>query len=247
MTALSVRDLRVSLGGRPVLTGVDLTVRPGLVHALLGPNGAGKTTLLRAIQGLVRISSGSIEHGGQIGYVPQRHDVAWDFPITAQQVVMTGLVGQIGFFRRPRVEHHRAVARALRRVRMAELRDRPIGEMSGGQRQRVMIARALALDPAVLLLDEPFTGLDMPTQELLTALFTDLAAEGTALLMTSHDLTHAMVTSDHVTLLNRTVIASDAPGRLRDEQTWMRAFEVSATSPLLAQLGLATRSKEPTC
>ncbi|MGQ4494488.1 anchored repeat-type ABC transporter ATP-binding subunit [Dermabacteraceae bacterium P13115] len=237
---LRVDGVRVSLGGRPVLEDVALEVAAGTVHGLLGPNGAGKTTLLRAIMGLIPVSAGKVALDGRVGYVPQRHDVAWDFPITAQEVVMTGLVRDIGFLRRPKPQHVRAVARALERVQMAHLRNRPIGEMSGGQRQRVLIARALAVDPSLLLLDEPFTGLDMPTQELLTELFKHLADEGTALVMTTHDLTHAMVVCDQITMLNRTVIASDAPEALRNPEIWMRTFQVTENSPLLKQVGALT-------
>ncbi len=237
--ALQVAGLGVALGGREVLRDVSLTLAAGRVHGLLGPNGAGKTTLFRAVMGLVRTSAGEIRTPGGVGYVPQRHDVVWDFPVTAQEVVMTGLTRDVGFLRLPGRRHVQAVADALDRVRMRDLRTRPIAEMSGGQRQRVMIARALARRPRLLLLDEPFTGLDMPTQELLTGLFEELADEGTTLLMSTHDLTHALVACDELTLLNRTVIASGTPSGLDDPEAWMRTFEVSAGSPLLKQVGLA--------
>ncbi|RRD45200.1 anchored repeat-type ABC transporter ATP-binding subunit [Tessaracoccus sp. OH4464_COT-324] len=237
-TALGITGLNVSLGGRQVLTDVSLRLTTGRIHGLLGPNGAGKTTLFRAIMRLIP-ASGAIETPGGVGYVPQRHDVMWDFPITAQEVVMTGLTKQIGWLRWPKRRHYEAVAEALGRVRMTDLRNRPISEMSGGQRQRVMIARALARRPQLLLLDEPFTGLDMPTQELLTALFRGLAEDGTTLFMSTHDLTHAMVVCDEVTLVNRRVVASGEPARLRDAEAWKRTFEVSDQSPLLKQVGLA--------
>lgn len=237
-STLSIRDVAVSLGGRPVLSDINLDVAAGGVHGLLGPNGAGKTTLFRAIMRLIPTTSGEIRTPGGVGYVPQRHDVMWDFPITAQEVVMTGLTRDIGFLRLPRRKHVQAVADALHRVRMTDLRSRPISEMSGGQRQRVMIARALARRPGLLLLDEPFTGLDMPTQELLTGLFAELAAEGTTLLMSTHDLTHAIVACDHLTLLNKTVIATGHPDALRQPELWMRTFEVSEHSPLLKQVGM---------
>lgn len=237
---LSGRDLVVRLGGRPVLDSVSVDVAPGRIHALLGPNGAGKTTLLRSLQGLVRRESGTVEATGVLGYVPQRHDIDWDFPVTAKDVVLLGLVRSLGMLRPPRRAHLEAVARALGRVRMTDLRDRPIGEMSGGQRQRVMIARALVRDPSVLLLDEPFTGLDMPSQELLSDLFRDLAASGCAVVMSTHDLTHALDIADDVTLLNRTVIASGPPSQLRDADAWQRTFEVGPRSPLLTQVGALT-------
>lgn len=235
--ALLAANLSVNLGGRRILRNVDLTVEPGSIHGLLGPNGAGKTTLLRAAMGLIPVATGRCQLGRGAGYVPQRHDVKWDFPITVEHVVMTGMVRRIGYLRRPRTAHVKAVARALHRVNMAHMRNRPIGELSGGQRQRVLIARALASDPGILLLDEPFTGLDMPTQELLTELFKRLAREGTALLLTTHDITHAMVVCDWITMLNGSVTASATPQQLREPDPWMRTFKVSVGSPLLHQVG----------
>lgn len=169
---LEVNQLSVQLGGRSVLQEVNLKLDQGQFMGLIGPNGAGKTTLLRAILGLVP-STGTITWQGQridrraIGYVPQRHAFAWDFPINVRQVVLSGLTGRLGWLRRPRPEHLEAADCALEQVSMSDLRSRPVEQLSGGQRQRVLVARALALKPQLLLLDEPFTGLDMPTQELL--------------------------------------------------------------------------------
>lgn len=245
--ALTVSDLSVQLGGRRVLNGVDLHLDIGEFAGLIGPNGAGKTTLLRSILGLIRTESGSVdvdgETGGQarskIGYVPQRHEFAWDFPITVEDAVMTGRIRRIGWLRRARVADFDAVAEALDRVHMDHLRQRPVGELSGGQRQRVLVARALALRPRLLLLDEPFTGLDMPTQELLMDLFRELATEDKAVLMTTHDLVGAMHECSRLCLLNRTIIADGRPSELTDPLTWMRAFNIKATNPLLKTLGVS--------
>ena len=237
---LAADGIDVILGGRHVLHDVSIRVDTGRIHTLLGPNGAGKTTLVRTLLGLQRAAAGTVRTDGRIGYVPQRTDMDWDFPVTAQDVVLLGLVRGISRLRGPRPEHYRAVAKALTTVRLADLRDRPVGEMSGGQRQRVLIARALAQDPSALVLDEPFTGLDMPSQELLSDLFRDLAREGRAVLMSTHDLTHALDIADRVTLLNRTVIADGAPHDLRRSEPWMRTFAVSARSPLLRQVGALT-------
>ncbi|SOE02233.1 anchored repeat-type ABC transporter ATP-binding subunit [Blastococcus haudaquaticus] len=247
MTVLQVEDVSVALGGRTVLRDVDLSVEAGEFVGLIGPNGAGKTTLLRTVLALVRPSAGSVLVQGRrarpgapgVGYVPQRHEFAWDFPISIEQTVMTGLVGRQGLFRRPSASDWRLVADALDRVGMAHLRTRPVGELSGGQRQRVLVARALALHPSVLLLDEPFTGLDMPTQELLSDLFTRLAGEGTAVLMTTHDLLEALARCGRLVLLNRTVVADAPPDRLRDPELWVRTFGLSERSPLLAFLTAA--------
>jgi manganese/iron transport system ATP-binding protein len=241
---LEVVDLSVELGGRPVLTDVNLTVEKGELVGLVGPNGAGKTTLLRTLVGLLRPRGGRVLVGdepvrrgrAEVGYVPQRHDFAWDFPVSVENVVMTGRTGRLGLFRRPGVADWEAVAEALDLVRMTGLRTRPVGQLSGGQRQRVLVARALALRPAVLLLDEPFTGLDMPTQELLSDLVLSLAREARAVLMTTHDLPAALHTCDRLALLNRTVIAVGAPDQLREERLWMDTFGISEHNPLLKLL-----------
>ena len=240
--ALAVDNLSVELGGRPVLVSTDLDVDCGELVGLIGPNGAGKTTLLRTVLGLLRPAAGQVTVGGRtarpgrtpVGYVPQRHEFAWEFPISVADVVMTGLTGRLGLLRRPGSPEWEAVADALDRVRMTDLADRPVGQLSGGQRQRVLVARALALRPSLLLLDEPFTGLDMPTQELLSVLFTDLAREGRAVLMTTHDLASALYTCDRIALLNRTVIATGSPAELAsDPDVWMATFGVGPGSALL--------------
>ncbi|SJM68160.1 Zinc ABC transporter, ATP-binding protein ZnuC [Gulosibacter sp. 10] len=237
---LEIRDVSVQLGGRRVLQGVDFAVAPREFVGLIGPNGAGKTTLMRAALGLIPVESGTIDRGRRLpGYVPQRHEFVWDFPISVEDAVLSGLTRSIGWFRRPRAKHFEAVADALERVEMSGLARRPVGELSGGQRQRVLVARALALDPALLLLDEPFTGLDMPTQELLGELFADLAREGQAVVMTTHDLAGAMHLCSRLCLLNRTVIADDRPSRLRDPELWMRTFSIGRDNPLLSSLGMA--------
>jgi manganese/iron transport system ATP-binding protein len=246
--ALAIENVSVELGGRRVLTGTALTVDRGELVGLIGPNGAGKTTLLRVILGVLAPSTGRVLVEGRIskpgrmpiGYVPQRHEFAWEFPMSVANVVMTGLTGRLGLFRRPGVTQWEAVADALERVRMTDLADRPVGQLSGGQRQRVLVARALAAQPAVLLLDEPFTGLDMPTQELLSALFADLAREGRAVLMTTHDLLSALDGCDRIALLNRTIIATGTPARLAADPTlWMTTFGVGANSALLRILKAA--------
>lgn len=242
MTVLTASHLSVALGGREVLQGVSLRVNAGELYGIVGPNGAGKTTLLRAILGLIAYR-GEVHTAGGIGYVPQRHDVAWDYPITVERMVMTGRVRHIGWLRQPRLADHRAVAAALRRVKLADLADRPIGELSGGQRQRVMIARALSTNPSILLLDEPFTGLDMPTQELLTDLFHELTGDGTAIMMTTHDLPAAMAACDTIAMVAGTIIAHGSPRDLSDPEIWMRTFAVSENSPLLAALGLRQRQE----
>ncbi|GIE31909.1 anchored repeat-type ABC transporter ATP-binding subunit [Actinoplanes italicus] len=234
--ALEMTGVCADLGGRPVLRDIDLRVEAGEFAALLGPNGAGKTTLMRAALGLVPLRAGTVTTTGA-GYVPQRHEFTWDFPASVEEAVLSGLVRRIGLFRRPRVEHWRAAWDALDRVHLADLRKRPVGELSGGQRQRVLVARALVLSPPVLLLDEPFTGLDMPAQETLTDLFRGIATER-AVLMATHDLAAAAYTCDRLVLLNRTVIADGRPGALDDPAIWMKTFDVGPGSHLLKALSL---------
>jgi manganese/iron transport system ATP-binding protein len=237
---LTLASVSVELGGRLALRDVDLAVNEGELVGMIGPNGAGKTTLLRAVLGLLPCRSGTIDTGGQrIGYVPQRHEFVWDFPIDVAKTVLTGRTRQIGWLRRPGRADREAVEAALERVGMTELRNRPIGELSGGQRQRVLVARALAVEPRLLLLDEPFTGLDVPTQEVLTALFRELRDEGRAVLMTTHDLPAAAELCTRLCLLNETVIAEGPPDELRDPAIWLRAFGVARSEQLLHSLGVA--------
>ena len=247
MTTLTVSGVTVDLGRRGVLEDVTFTVEPGELVGLIGPNGAGKTTLLRAVLGLVPMTKGSAAVAGRpvrsdrsrIGYVPQRHQFAWEFPISVESAVMTGLTGRLGLLRWPRQAAWRAVLAAIERVGLWELRRVPVGELSGGQRQRVLVARALALEPAVLLLDEPFNGLDMTTQRVLGALFDEFAAEGRCVLMSTHDILGAFDRCSRLLLLNRVLVADAPPERLRSPEPWQRTFGVDAGSPLLRVLAVA--------
>lgn len=244
MSTLVVRDLTVRLGTVDVVQDVSFALESGELATLVGPNGAGKTTLLRAVVDLIPHRTGTVSLDGVrlrrrlgvIGYVPQRTEFSWDYPVSVEQVVMTGLTGRLGLLRQPSAEDWRSVAAALERVRMTELRRRPVGQLSGGQRQRVLVARALVLGAPVLLLDEPFTGLDVPTQDLLSDLFRSLADEGRAVLMSTHDVATALFTSDRVMLLNRTLIADDHGSRLRIPEPWVRTFGVEPDSPFLRVL-----------
>ncbi|MEU9336477.1 anchored repeat-type ABC transporter ATP-binding subunit [Streptomyces sp. NPDC048290] len=237
---LRAERVTVALGGRIALMDADLRVAAGELVGLIGPNGAGKTTLLRAVLGLAAVSSGRIVVGdrpvaevrSEIGYVPQRHEFAWDFPVDIAGAVLSGRTRRIGWLRRPTAVDHAAVDRALELTGLSDLRRRPIGELSGGQRQRVLVARALAAEPRLLLLDEPFTGVDVPTQELLNDLFGRLAEDGAALLITTHDLAAAARTCTRVVLLNRTVVAEGGPGLLSDPDRMLQAFGLDrATLP----------------
>lgn len=245
---LSVKDLAVSLGGREVLRDIELDIFEGEFIGLIGPNGAGKTTLLRAILGLIP-AHGEISIAGAtqvrarrhaVGYVPQRHEFAWEFPISVHDCVLNARgIGSRGWWKPQRKEDYAAVAAALDRVRLQDLDNRPVAELSGGQRQRVLVARALVNSPKLLLLDEPFSGLDMPSAELLVELFQSLAAEGTAIVMSTHNLGEAMDACSRLVLLNRELKAVGTPAQLHNPSVWMETFAVSAHSPLLRTVGIS--------
>lgn len=197
-TAIQLTSVTASYGGPPALSNVTLTIPTGQTVGIIGPNGCGKSTLFRLILGLLPPQSGQVTVLGgpptsthrrrhPIGYVPQARPVG-DFPITVEQMVLTGRHGQIGFFRRPGPADHAAVTAALATVGLLDQRHRPIGALSGGQRQRAYLARALAQEPALLLLDEPLTGLDLPSQEAIYATLADRRAAGVTILVTTHDL-----------------------------------------------------------
>lgn len=215
MTALlDISGLTASYGKRIILEDLHLTCQPGEFVGLIGPNGAGKTTLLRSILGLTPLRAGAISILGKtpksarrlVGYVPQKHNFQWDFPLGVKDVVMTGRTRQIGFFRRPLTDDWVAVLTALRRTGLENLQDRPIAELSGGQRQRVLLARALATDPRLLLMDEPFTGVDTPTQNLLNELYLTLAQEGLTILMSTHDILGAHETCHRIVGLRKNIV-----------------------------------------
>lgn len=196
---IELTGMGAGYGKRTILRDINLTVHKGEFVGLIGANGAGKTTLLRSLLGLVPGATGGIKVLGtnpasarvRIGYVPQKHQFQWDFPITVKDAVMTGRSAHLGLFKRPRTDDWVAVFSAIKRADIEHLSDRIIGELSGGQRQRVLLARALASNPQLLLLDEPFTGVDAPTQDALNNLYRILAAEGLAIVMSTHDMLSA--------------------------------------------------------
>ena len=230
--ALTTHNLSVHYGNRPALEEVSITIQPGEVVGLLGPNGAGKSTLLKVIAGLVLASHGSCLFQGEeirgarpgITYVPQRSGADWTFPISVLDAV---LLGQARFTPRWRgfgaAERDRALE-ALRHVEMERYASVQIGALSGGQQQRVFLARALLSGGAILLLDEPFTGVDIPTQELFVSLFADLKARGTAIVYATHDLGQARQNSDVVMLVNRRLIAAGSPAEVFTSLTLQEAF-----------------------
>jgi manganese/zinc/iron transport system ATP- binding protein len=214
--AVRVEDLTVAYRDKPVLWDIDLAVPQGVLMAVVGPNGAGKTTLLKAILGLVRPVAGTVEILGrsyreqrkQIGYVPQRGTVDWDFPTTVMDVVLMGTYGQIGWLRRPGASQRAAATQALERVGMAAFARRQISQLSGGQQQRVFLARALVQDAQVYFMDEPFQGVDAVTEKTIVDLLRDLRNSGRTVFVVHHDLSTVAEYFDWVTLLNVKKVAS---------------------------------------
>jgi manganese/iron transport system ATP-binding protein len=201
----------MAYGRAPVLEGVDGVVDPGESVALIGPNGAGKSTLLKAILGLVPVVQGSITVLGgppaavrrQVAYVPQADTLDAEFPVTAAQVVLMGRYPRVGWVRWPGRADRRAAAAALEEVGLAEQARERFGVLSGGQRQRVLLARAIAQQARLLLLDEPFNGIDAASEEQLLEALRRLRADGAAVVVSTHDLALAHLFCDEVCLLNR--------------------------------------------
>jgi manganese transport system ATP-binding protein len=216
MAAIEVNHLVVRYGEVYALDGATLRIGEGKVTALIGMNGSGKSTLFKAIMGLVRPDSGDVTVGGTtpgaarrcglVTYVPQGEAVDWDFPVSVRDVVMMGRHGHQGPTRRPRRTDHIAVADALARVGLTENADRQIGRLSGGQRKRAFVARGIAQDARVLLLDEPFAGVDKRSEATLTRLLRELAASGRTVFTSTHDLHGVRQLADDAVLLNRRVL-----------------------------------------
>lgn len=215
---LTVDAITVSYpSGVTALRNASFDIPASTITALVGVNGSGKSTMFKAIMGFQRFSSGSIRilgrpaadalKAGLVAYVPQAEEVDWTFPVLVEDVVMMGRYGHMGFLRRPSAEDRRAVAEALERVGMAAYRDRQIGALSGGQRKRVFLARALAQNGQVILLDEPFTGVDVKTEDAIIALLRELRDEGRVMLVSTHNLGSVPQFCDRTVLIKGTVLA----------------------------------------
>ena len=196
------------------LQNVSCRIERGERIAVVGPNGAGKSTLFKLIVGTLKPQQGNIriyghQPGGHIciAYVPQRSQIDWAFPVTVEDVVMMGRIGQIGLFRRPKKQDWSYVRECLQRVGAVDLAKKQIGELSGGQQQRIFIARALAQEAELLLMDEPLTGLDVPSQEAIFEVLDNLRPDGVTVLVATHDLTLAAERFDRVMLLNKRVVS----------------------------------------
>ncbi|MBD3885135.1 ABC transporter ATP-binding protein [Phormidium tenue FACHB-886] len=229
---LDVESLSVNYRGRSALEEVSLTIAPGELIGLIGPNGAGKSTFIKALLGLVPTQTGQVLFQGvplrrqrqRIAYVPQRSQIDWDYPVTAWNVVMMAQTPQAGWLRFPNRQARRTVWQALERVEMLDLRDRQIGELSGGQQQRIFLARALAQQADLFLLDEPFTGIDKKTEAIMLGIFAELRQAGKTLLVCSHDWGEVLNRYDRLLLLNRRLIANDTPQAVMTLANIQRAY-----------------------
>ncbi len=232
--AVDVRDVTVHYGDVIALDGAELRLGQGRVCGLIGMNGSGKSTLIKTIMGMVkpdrgfvRINGGSptrARRAGSVGYVPQSEDVDWTFPVSVRDVVMTGRYGHLGVTRRAGPGDHDAVDRALDRVDLTELADRQIGRLSGGQRKRAFVARGLAQGASVLLLDEPFAGVDKRSEATITSLLRELAGDGHTILVSTHDLHALPALCDEAVLLNRRVLVHGEPHEVLRPENLALAF-----------------------
>jgi manganese/zinc/iron transport system ATP- binding protein len=214
-SAFQVEGLSAAYNGMPVVVDVSLNAPAGAITAIMGPNGAGKSTFLKAALGLIpRLSGKTLVFGKplsrdrrEIAYVPQRAAVDWDFPACVMDVVMMGLQPEIGWLRSPTAMHERRAHAALAAVGMDGFAARQIGQLSGGQRQRVFLARALVQEAPVMILDEPFAGIDAATEQTIVDIFRSLKKAGRSIIAVHHDLATARDYFDHVLLMNVIKIA----------------------------------------
>ncbi len=216
-SGISAQGLTVTYrNGHTALRNAEFKIPTGTICGLVGVNGSGKSTLFKAIMGFAPVQAGTVEILGQpvaqalkknlIAYVPQSEDVDWNFPVLVEDVVMMGRYGHMNFLRIPGKADHAAVKVALERVGMADYRERQIGELSGGQKKRVFLARALAQEGQVILLDEPFTGVDVKTEDQIIDLMRDLRDEGRVMLVSTHNLGSVPQFCDQVVFINRTIL-----------------------------------------
>jgi manganese/zinc/iron transport system ATP- binding protein len=213
--ALRISGLQVAYGENLALDGVEATIAPGAIVGVIGPNGSGKSTLLKAIAGVLRATRGEIrlgadsirDHAAEVAFVPQREEVNWEFPVTARDVVLMGRYRAVGWLRRPGGSDRRRADEALERLGLGQMGDRHISQFSGGQQQRIFLARAMVQDPHVVLLDEPFTGVDVTNRAIFHEAIREFAGRGIIVVIATHELAEVQQTTDFVICLNRRMVA----------------------------------------
>lgn len=235
MSGLEVNNISVTYkNGHTALRDASFTLPKGSITALVGINGSGKSTLFKSIMGFVSLAQGSVEILGMpvkqalkknlVAYVPQSEEIDWNFPVLVEDVVMMGRYGHMNMLRIPKKVDHDEVTAALDRVNMGEFRQRQIGELSGGQKKRVFLARALAQKGQVILLDEPFTGVDVQTEDQIMDLLKELRDEGKAVLVSTHNLGSVPEFCDRTVLINRTILASGTTDEVFTQENLQQAF-----------------------
>jgi manganese/iron transport system ATP-binding protein len=235
MSGLVVSNISVTYrNGHTALYNASFTLPKGSITALVGINGSGKSTLFKSIMGFVSLAKGSVNILGLpvkqalkknlVAYVPQSEEIDWNFPVLVEDVVMMGRYGHMNMLRMAKKIDHEQVQIALDRVNMGEFRHRQIGELSGGQKKRVFLARALAQEGQVILLDEPFTGVDVQTEAQIMALLRELRAEGKVILVSTHNLGSVPDFCDRTVLINRTVLASGPTHEVFTQENLQRTF-----------------------
>lgn len=233
---ISVNNLSVTYSNAKLaLYNATCTVEPGTITALVGPNGSGKSTLFKSIMGFLKPVQGQVRVGGLsvskaqkkqlMAYVPQADEVDWNFPVSVYDVVMMGRYGYMNLFRIPSAKDRRLVMESLERVGMTEFRNHQIGELSGGQKKRAFLARALAQEGKVILLDEPFTGVDVKTERQIIALLMQLREEGHTILISTHDLASISTFCDRTILLNKTILAAGTTEETFTEENLAMTFD----------------------
>lgn len=213
MNAIKVEDLTVVYDVNPVLWDVDVSFKKGKRTAIVGPNGAGKSTLVKTVMELIKPISGTITFEGntslkQIAYVPQSGSVDWDFPATVLDVVLMGRYGHVGWFKKLQPKDYEIAHAVIKKVGMEEFEDRHISELSGGQQQRTFLARALAQESDIYILDEPLKGVDVKTEQVLMDLLKEISDNGKTVIAVHHDLSTVPKYFEEVVLINKQVIAS---------------------------------------
>ncbi|PSB04250.1 metal ABC transporter ATP-binding protein [Merismopedia glauca] len=229
---LEVQDLSVNYRGVQALREICFQLSGGKIAGLIGPNGAGKSTLLKSMLGLVPIQAGKVLYQGcplkqqrrQVAYVPQRSHIDWDYPITVWNVVMMGRTAHTGWFQGYSRQSKEIAKQALERVELTNLAHRQIGELSGGQQQRVFLARALAQQADLFLLDEPLTGVDKKTEALILEIYEELKAEGKTLLVSCHEWGETLEQYDRLLLINQDLIANDIPTAVMTPENIQKAY-----------------------
>jgi ABC-type Mn2+/Zn2+ transport system ATPase subunit len=252
--SIDVENVTVSYHGKVALHGAYVQLKTSSICGLVGMNGSGKSTLFKAIMGFVKPTTGRVlinglpirmvQKNNLVAYVPQSEEVDWNFPVSVHDVVMMGRYGYMNILRIPSAKDKQVVRESLERVEMWSMRDRQIGELSGGQKKRAFFARALAQQATVLLLDEPFTGVDIKTEKTMIDLLLELREKGHTILISTHDLASITTFCNQVVLINRTILAYGNTSEVFTEENLSRTFGGSLGDLMLSKSRLICENQE---